>query len=56
MGNFKHLTLSDSEAGPSVNPVFWSDNFITLLPGESRTVTARVAADLLTGEPVIRID
>lgn len=53
---FKHLTLSDSEAGPSVNPVFWSDNFITLLPGESRTVTARVAADLLTGEPVIRID
>lgn len=53
---FKHLTLSDSPDGPSVNPVFWSDNFVTLLPGETRTVTARVAADLLQGAPVVRID
>ena len=53
---FKHLTLGDSTDGPSVNPVFWSDNFITLLPGETRTVTARVAADMLQGEPVLRID
>ena len=53
---FRHLTLSDTADGPSVNPVFWSDNFVTLLPGERRTVTARVAADLLDGEPVVRID
>lgn len=53
---FKHLTLSDTADGPSVNPVFWSDNFVTLLPGETRTVTARAAADLFNGEPVVRID
>lgn len=54
---FKHLTISDSDEGPSVDPVFWSDNFITLLPGESTTVTARFAADLLPPDatPVVRI-
>lgn len=54
---FKHLTISDSEDGPSVDPVFWSDNFITLLPGESTTVTARVPVDLLPSgvNPVVRI-
>ncbi len=53
---FKHLTIGNDEKGPSVNPVFWSDNFVTLLPGESRTLTARVAADMLDGEPVVRIE
>lgn len=53
---FKHLTLSDSVNGPSVDPVFWSDNFLILLPGETKTVTARVAADLLNAPPILRID
>ncbi|MDE7386666.1 MAG: glycoside hydrolase family 2 [Muribaculaceae bacterium] len=53
---FKHLTIGDTPVGPSVNPVFWSDNFITLLPGETRTVTARVAADMLEGAPTVRIE
>lgn len=54
---FKHLTVSDSPDGASVDPVFWSDNFVTLLPGESMTLTARVAADLLPAgaTPVVRI-
>ena len=26
-----------------VNPVFWSDNFITLFPGDEKVITARVA-------------
>ena len=55
---FKHLTISDSETGPSVDPVFWSDNFVTLLPGETTDITARVACDLLPSGamPVVRID
>lgn len=54
---FKHLTLSDSEDGPSIDPVFWSDNFVTLLPGESITLTGRVACDLLPEgvQPVVRV-
>lgn len=43
---FKHLTLSTTPEGASIDPVIWSDNFITLLPGEKRHVTARVARDL----------
>lgn len=53
---FKYLTIGDSVDGPSVNPVFWSDNFVTLLPGETRTLTARVAADLLKNFPIVRIE
>ncbi|MDE5608113.1 MAG: glycoside hydrolase family 2 [Muribaculaceae bacterium] len=55
---FKHLTISDSPDGPSIDPVFWSDNFVTLLPGETMKLKARFAADLLPEgrEPVVRID
>jgi exo-1,4-beta-D-glucosaminidase len=27
--------------GEEALPVFWEDNYVTLLPGESRTLTAR---------------
>lgn len=55
---FKHLTVSDSPDGASIDPVFWSDNFVTLLPGETMKLTARFAADLLPAgtDPVVRID
>ncbi|MCO7111831.1 hypothetical protein NIB75_02790 [Bacteroides uniformis] len=29
--------------GKEINPVFWSDNFITLFPGDEKVITARVA-------------
>lgn len=55
---FKHLTISDSSEGASIDPVIWSDNFVTLLPGETISLTARFAADLLSEgrDPVVRID
>ncbi len=34
-----HLRVVDAK-GDDVTPVFWSDNYVTLLPGESRTLTA----------------
>jgi exo-1,4-beta-D-glucosaminidase len=45
------------EHGEPVVPAFWSDNYVSLLPGESRTLTARssshggdrIAAVELTG-------
>lgn len=34
------LRVVDNE-GNAITPVFWSDNFITVLPGESKTVTCK---------------
>ena len=39
-----HLSLRDDATGQRVLPVFYADNYVSLLPGESRTVTAESAA------------
>jgi exo-1,4-beta-D-glucosaminidase len=33
-----HLDLRKGKSGASVVPIFWDDNYITLLPGEKRTI------------------
>ena len=54
---FTRLMITRGEGGEEVWPTFWSDNFITLLPGESKTITARFSRDNLGGkEPVLSID
>ena len=35
-----HVRLEDADTGQEVLPVFWSDNYLQLLPGESRKLTA----------------
>lgn len=35
-----NLNILENNSGKSVLPVFWEDNFISLLPGEKRTVCA----------------
>ena len=38
-------------------PVFWSDNYISLLPGEMQTLEVRIATKHLSGQkPVVRLD
>ena len=37
---FVFLDLVDPETSEPVLPVFWSDNYVTLLPDEERTYTA----------------
>ena len=37
---FLELKVLDKETGETVLPVYWDDNYISLLPAESRTVTA----------------
>lgn len=39
---FNRLALQNDN-GEDVNPVFWSDNFVTLLPHEKKTLQARIA-------------
>jgi len=36
-----HLALVKDEGGYEISPTFWEDNYINLLPGESRTISAR---------------
>jgi mannosylglycoprotein endo-beta-mannosidase len=52
-----HLQLRQKAGGPRVLPVFYSDNYISLVPGETRTVTIDVANKNLTGDtPTLALD
>lgn len=52
---FNQLTLTDAQ-GEEIHPVFWSDNFITLFPGEEKLINARVAiSDSKGAEPKFAI-
>ncbi len=52
-----HLQLRRKTAGTRVLPVFYSGNYISLAPGESRTVTIDAAlADLGGDQPLVTVD
>lgn len=52
----KCLSLYDKN-GEQINPVFWSDNYVSVFPNQKKTVTARVAvADCLGVEPRLVIE
>jgi beta-mannosidase len=52
-----HLQLHKKGSGERVLPVFYSDNYLTLVPGESRTVTIEAATKNLGGDaPLIAVD
>ena len=38
------LSLVDDKSGEEILPVLWEDNYVSLLPGESRVVTARYSS------------
>jgi len=52
-----HLQLHQKKSGKRVLPVFYSDNYISLVPGESSTVTIEAATkDLQGDEPLVEVD
>jgi exo-1,4-beta-D-glucosaminidase len=52
-----HARLTRGQGGEDVTPIFWTDNYFSLLPGEKRTVSAKYDAASLDGkEPVLEID
>jgi len=54
---FVHLTVLKGQGGADVAPVYWSDNYFPLLPGESRSVTVAYPQALLGGTPsFIQVD
>jgi exo-1,4-beta-D-glucosaminidase len=44
-----HPRLTRGKGGDGVTPVFWSDNYFSLLPGEKKAVTARFDSASLHG-------
>jgi exo-1,4-beta-D-glucosaminidase len=48
-----HVRLTKGKGGEDITPVYWSDNYISLLPGEKRELTAGYAGE---ESPVVEID
>jgi exo-1,4-beta-D-glucosaminidase len=51
---FIELRVSGKKGGETILPIFWEDNYISLLPGESRNIEAVFAAT--KDEPVFTIN
>jgi mannosylglycoprotein endo-beta-mannosidase len=52
-----HLQLHQKKSGRRVLPVFYSDNYISLVPGESSTVSIEAATKDLQGDlPLVEVD
>ena len=48
-----HLHVTKGKGGEDLTPIFWSDNYFSLLPGEVKEVTAPYAAPDLNGKAAI---
>ena len=46
----------DSKTKDLILPVWYSDNYISLMAGESRTVTVRVRDEDCQGKPVVTVE
>jgi exo-1,4-beta-D-glucosaminidase len=52
---FQHVSIKQAADGKLVLPILWSDNDVTLWPGESLTLTAHFAAEGVA-TPVVEVD
>jgi exo-1,4-beta-D-glucosaminidase len=50
---FIELRLVGEKSGKTVLPVLWDDNYVSLLPGERRELTASVDSRVTGSEPVV---
>jgi Glycosyl hydrolase 2 galactose-binding domain-like/Exo-beta-D-glucosaminidase Ig-fold domain/Malectin domain/Glycosyl hydrolases family 2/Glycosyl hydrolases family 2, TIM barrel domain len=52
-----HLQLRKADSGQRVLPVFYSDNYVSLVPGERKTLTVEAnVSDLGGGKPLLAVD
>jgi exo-1,4-beta-D-glucosaminidase len=53
---FIRLKLDKARTQEEILPVLWEDNYVSLLPGESREITAQYSVrDSGPGEPMLKI-
>jgi exo-1,4-beta-D-glucosaminidase len=49
------LGITGDKSGKSVVPIIWDDNYVSIVPGESKVIKARFHASSLNGEkPLFR--
>jgi len=54
---FIHLEVHKGKDGGDVHPIQWQDNYVSLVPGESRKIAATYSAAQLDGaKPVVQVD
>jgi len=54
---FIHLQVTKGQGGEEVLPVLWDSSYFSLMPGESREITATyLGADALGSNPVLEVD
>jgi len=52
-----HLRVTGGKGGDDITPIFWDDNYFSLLPGESREISAHYNAAAANGkDPVVELD
>jgi exo-1,4-beta-D-glucosaminidase len=53
---FVRLKLDKGQGGDEILPVLWEDNYVSLMPGETREIAARYdAAALASAEPALEV-
>jgi exo-1,4-beta-D-glucosaminidase len=52
---FVRLKVKESEKGEEILPVVWADNYISLLPGEKRQITAIYRTEMGREKPVVEV-
>jgi exo-1,4-beta-D-glucosaminidase len=50
---FIELKVAGDKTGRTIVPVLWDDNYVSLLPGETKQISARFAQEYLNGEKPI---
>jgi exo-1,4-beta-D-glucosaminidase len=54
---FVRLKVDKSKGGEEILPVLWEDNYVSLLPGEKREITARYrASELAAAKPYVEVE
>ena len=51
-----HLRLANQNTSQDIVPIFWDDNYFSLLPGEKREVTAHFSVTHEGGPAVLMLD
>jgi exo-1,4-beta-D-glucosaminidase len=51
-----HLGIHGEKREDEILPVFWQDNYVSLMPNESRVIVAHYSAHKLEGHPQLEVD
>jgi exo-1,4-beta-D-glucosaminidase len=51
-----HVHAVDPKSGEDITPIFWDDNYVSLLPGEKREMLARYSSTEAAGKPKLMVD